>query len=129
MYVCMYIHIYIYTYIKLYICIHIQLYIYIYTHIYIHIYWQAGIARAYTTTTCKELVELNDGIPLWAFSRLAGPGVCERVSLWDTHPFEDTLCRFCRDPLYRGAWCDPKGSMAILQNNCRCPPMSGARRT
>jgi len=25
--------------------------------------------------------------------------------------------------------CDPKGSMAFLQNNVRCPPMLGARRT
>ena len=37
--------------------------------------------------------------------------------------------RFCRDPLCRGAWCDPKGSMALLQNNFRCPPMLGAQRT
>jgi len=36
---------------------------------------------------------------------------------------------FCRDTLYRGGWCDPKGSMAFLQNNFRCPPMLGARRT
>ena len=36
--------------------------------------------------------ELNDWIPLWAFSRLASPGVCERVPLWDnSQPFEDTL--------------------------------------
>ena len=35
----------------------------------------------------------------------------------------------CRDPLYRGAGCDPKGGMAFLQNNLRCPPMLGARRT
>ena len=39
--------------------------------------------------------------------------------------------RFCRDTLYmdRGASCDPKGSMAFLQKNFRCPPMLGAQRT
>ena len=33
-----------------------------------------------------------------------------------------------RDPLYRGSCCDPKGSMAFLQNDFRCPPKLGARR-
>ena len=28
-----------------------------------------------------------------------------------------------------GAGCDPKGSMAFLQNQFRCPPVLGARRT
>ena len=37
--------------------------------------------------------------------------------------------RFCRDPLYRGTCCDPKGSMVFLQNKFRCPHMLGARRT
>ena len=128
MHVCIYICIYIYIKLYIYMWTYIAMDIYIYTYPHIHPYRQATPpppARSWWS-----FCELDDGIPLWAFSRLAGPGVCERVSLWDhSHPFEDTLCRFCRDPLYRGTWCDPKGSMAFLQNNFRCPPMSGARRT
>jgi len=58
-------------------------------------------------------VPTNDGIGLWAFSRLAGPGVCERVPLRDnSHPFEDyslagsaaILCTGGLDRIRNEAW-------------------------
>ena len=49
---------------------------------------------------------------------MSGP-VLQGGTAFQDRPF----CRFCRDPLYRGALCDPKGSMAFLQNNFRCTPI------
>ena len=52
-------------------------------------------------------------MPLWAFNRLAGPGVCGCVSLWDnSHPFEGyplagstaILCTGGPDVIRKEAW-------------------------
>ena len=61
---------------------------------------------------------------LFSFSQIATPpwrghSAAPRLST----PMRIPFSRFCRDPLYRGALCDPKGSMAFLQNYFRCPPI------
>jgi len=68
---------------------------------------KAQVFETKDTELFEEIFEYRT--PLFDFEK------DRRAVLFHTHPG-------CRDPLYRGACCDPKGSMAFLQNHFRCPP-------
>ena len=83
--------------------------------LYMQSFLRKGVSLGYGGRN-YSLKDLKDG-PASGESLVTGPPR-ERVTGWARLRKESHT--------YREAWCDPKGSMAFLQNNFRCPPMLGA---